>query len=440
MTANSIKFKDQTGTPYGVRRLSTDSGDLKESTPIVALSNKEGKNISVDNPLITTDYDTAHRNSSNSVFGDKIIGTRIPSIAAQFQYGLRSDDAVIDIVGSGTTSFSNAMLLLNTGIDSDGHIGIQGSDYLRYIPGHEAYAFFTCVFAPAVADSIQRIGLFDYDSGNGNGYFIGFQGTQFGVTRRRAGADSFIPVDISEVFPEESGEFDPTKGNTYKISYGYLGFAAIHFEVMLPHGSFTEVAIISYPNTSTETHIANTNIPLRAEMTNDGNITDLEMRIGSVSAGIVDGGGADPVARIFTFELPTQTLPVATTTQLIHFRNKDEFFGISNKISTQLILISAATDGNKPVKWGIKKNSDTITPGTWADVDIDSVMDFSVDTVVDLNTGGNLMFWNMARTDSFFEDVEKFLIKLRPNEVATIFATSATSSDIDLSIRWKELF
>ena len=210
--------------------------------------------------------------------------------------------------------------------------------------------------------------------------------------------------------------------------------------MLLPHGGFIEFASIDYPNSSTETHIANTNIPLRAEMTNDGNTTDLEMRIGRVSAGIVDGGGADPMARVFTFELPSQTLPVATTTQLIHFRSKAEFFGITNKITTQLTLISAATDGNKPVKWGIKKNPDIITPGTWTDVDIDSVMEFSVDTVVDLDTGGNLMFWNMAKIDSFFEDVEKFLIKLRPNELATIFATSATASDIDLSIRWKELF
>jgi hypothetical protein len=406
----------------------------------IALKSDDNIPISEDNPLPVQDIDGSHRNSANSIFGDKIIGTRIPTISAQFQYGLRSDDAVVDIVGSGTTSFFDAMLLLNTGTDADGHIGLQGADYVRYIPGHEAYAFFTSVFAPAVADSIQRIGLFDFDGGNGNGFFIGYEGTQFGVTRRRAGVDTFQPVVIDDVFPEEFATFDPTKGNVYKISYGYLGFATIHFEILQPHGGFVELAAIEYPNTSNETHIANTNIPLRAEMTNTGNTTDLEMRVGSVTAGIVDGGGADPIARIFTFAIPSVSLGVGATTQLVHFRNKDTFFGITNKITTQLILMSAATDGNKPVNWGIKKNSDITTPGTWNDVDPDSVMEYSGDTIVDLNTGTDLILWNMARADSFFEDIEKFLVKLRPNEWATIFAVSQTSSDIELSIRWKELF
>ncbi len=406
----------------------------------IALKSDDNIPISPVNPFPIQDIDNANRGSSNSIFGDKLVGTRIPSIAAQFQYGLRSDDAVVDIVGSGTTAFANAMLVLNTGTDANGHIGIQGADYLRYIPGHEAYSYFTCVFAPPIADSVQRIGLFDFDGGNGDGFFIGYNGTQFGVTRRRAGSDEFIPVDISSVFPADSGVFDPTKGNVYKISYGYLGFATIHFEILLPHGGFVELASIDYPNTSTETHIANTNIPLRAEMTNTGNTTDLEMNIGSVTAGIVDGGGADPIARIFTFAIPSVTLGVATTTQLISFRNKATFFGITNKITSQLILVSSATDGNKPVRWGIRKNSTITTPGTWNDADPDSVMEFSFDTVVDLLTGTDILLWNMARADTFFEDVEKYLVKLRPNEWATFFAISQTSSDIDMSIRWKDLF
>lgn len=410
----------------------------------VSLADENGDHISSDNPLATSDFDGSHRGSVNSIFGDKLVGTRIPSTAAQFQYGLRADDVVEDIVGSGVSSFANAMLVLNTGTDANGHIGIQSSDYLRYIPGHEAYAFFTCVFATPVVDSVQRIGLFDYDSGNGDGFFIGFSDTQFGVTRRRAGVDTFTSVDPTDVFPDpdEHGTFDPTKGNVYKISYGYLGFATIHFEVLLPHGGFVEFASVDYPNTSTETHIANTNIPLRAEMTNTGNTTDLEMNIGSVTAGIVDGGGADPIARVFTFGIPTTTLAAGVTNQLITFRNKSTYFGITNKISGQLLLLSSASDGNKPVRWGIRKNPTEVTPGaaTWSDVDTDSVFEYSTDFIGNLATGGDSILWNMSRADSFFEDVEKYLVKLRPNQWATIHATCATASDIDLSIRWKELF
>ena len=49
------------------------------------------------------------------------------------------------------------------------------------------------------------------------------------------------------------------------------------------------------------------------------------------------------------------------------------------------------------------------------------------------SSGFNLLY-------SEFEDIEKFLVKLRPNEWATIFAVSQTASDVELSIRWQELF
>lgn len=384
------------------------------------------------------DVDSAHRTAANSIFGERLIGTRVPTIAGQFQYGLRADDAVVDIVNTGTTTITNSMLNLNTGIDAAGHVGIQGADYLRYIPGHEAYAFFTCVFAAPAAGLTQRIGLFDFDGGNGNGFFVGYEGLSFGFTRRRAGVDNFVVVDIADVFPAESGEFDPTKGNVYKISYGYLGFAPIHFEILKPGGGWIEFGSIDYPNTSTETHIANTNIPLRAEMTNSGSVVDSQMKIGSVSAGIVDGGGADPIGRIFTQAVATTT--ISGLTQLIHFRSKGTFFGISNKITSQLILISAATDGNKPVAWGIKKNATITTPGTWADANADSVIEFSTDAIVTLASGEDTLLWNMARAASFFEDVEKFMVKLRPGEWATFFVQSPSTNDVDLSIRWKDLF
>ncbi len=405
----------------------------------IKVYNKDNEAISTDKPFPVSDIDGAHRGSANSIFGDKIVGTRIPSIAAQFQYGLRSDDATVDIVGSGVTSFSNAMLFLNTGTDSDGHIGIQGTDYLRYIPGHEAYTFFTVVFTESVADSSQRVGLFDYDSGNGNGFFVGYEGTQFGVTRRRAGVDSFTAVDVTKVYPDGVPDFDPTKGNIYKISYGYLGFATIHFEIMAPHGNFVILAIIDYPNTSTETHIANTNIPLRAEATNLGNTSDIEIGIGSVTAGIVDGGGADPMARWFSQRSP-ETSVTSGITQIVAFRNKSTFFGITNKITSQLIRISGSTEGTKPVAFFMQKNPTETLAGIWNDINADSVIEYSSDAIFNPATGSELLDFDLSKNDGMFERVDEENIKLRPNEVAVLFVETTGASDVRFSIRYKDLF
>lgn len=387
-----------------------------------------------------SDLDSAKRGSANSIFGDKIVGTRSPSIAAQFQYGIGTDAAVEDTVGTGSVSFSNAMLYVSTGTDSNGHAGIQSKEYLRYKPGHEAYALFTAVFTTPVADTYQRTGLFDYDSGNGNGFFLGYEDEVFGITRRRGGVDTFEAVDVSTVFPANFDTFDPTKGNIYKISFGYLGFATIHFEVLTPEGNFVTLAKIQYPNSSTETHIANTNLPLRVEVGNTGNTTDIKIGVGSIAAGIVNGGGADVSARVFTQSLGTTTITGGVTTQLAHFRSKTTYNGISNKVKSQLILLSAATEGNKPVEWGIKRNATITTPGTWSDVDTDSTIESSTDAVVNLSTGKDILSWNMDKAGTFFEDVEQYQIVLRPGEWATIYVLSSSGSDVTLSIRYKDLF
>lgn len=46
----------------------------------------------------------------------------------------------------------------------------------------------------------------------------------------------------------------------------------------------------------------------------------------------------------------------------------------------------------------------------------------------------------MAKVDTFFEDVESQNVYLYPGETATITASSAGAADVNLSLRWKELF
>jgi hypothetical protein len=175
-------------------------------------------------------------------------------------------------------------------------------------------------------------------------------------------------------------------------------------------------------------------------MTNDGNTTDMVGYAGSVAAGIVDGGGADPQARWFSFR--GGVIAVTTgTTQLFTFRNKATFFSIKNKITSRLALISAATEGNKTVSWIIEKNGTITTPGTWTDINTtDSVMEYSTDAVVTFGTGVALLGWEMGRTDSFFEKVEDLVVKLRPEEYAAIYVIAGGAGDVNLSMRWKELF
>jgi len=408
-----------------------DNGDYYESIlDFIALTEPFFVSQSVSSG---TDY--ANRTSMNSVFGEKYVGHRKVNVASQFQYGFPQDDANSSIVGSGNIGISESMLYVQTGTDTNGYASISNKKALRYIPGHEAYMYFTAAFTDGVANSYQRGGIFD----DSNGFFVGFEGSQFCVSRRRSGVDYNHQIDVTKVFSD--GSFDPTKGNIYKISFGYLGFANISFEVLSPKGNWVVMYSIEYAGKNIETHITNTNLQPRMEIGNTGNNTDLTLKTGSFSAGVVDGGSAsDPLARMFAKSLPSLTIS-AGDFHIITFRNKDIFNGIKNYIESSLRLLSLSTDLSKNSIVSFRKNVTITNSPTWVDVDTaNSIHDYAQD--VTFSGGTEVFSIALAKVSTFFEDMYDQRIELLPNETMTIsiYTPLGTSGTIDLSLRWAELF
>lgn len=400
------------------------------------IGNNESK-ITNSNPLYTRDIDGNNRNSLNTVFGEKITGIRVPSFSAQFQYGLASEQASTDLQNGGTAIISNSLLIVSTGTNSAGEARIQTTEYLRYLPGHEAYLVFTGVYTQGVENSWQRAGIFDDD----NGFFIGYEGTDFKVTRRRDGTDYSTTINLS-TFNYDGGILDPTKGNIYRISFGYLGFATINFEVMTPKGEWILLHQILYPNTSTVTHILQTNLPARAHVSNTGNTSDIVFKSGSYEMGVIDGGGKDASARYFSSSLDNISIS-AGNYNIVTFRNKSTFNSIENRIKAKLLLASAATDINLISTWKVIRNATFTNTPTWTDVNTtDSTFEYSTDATINATTGEIMLPWTMAKVDSFFEQVENLNVTLKPGETASVLITTAlgASGTVDIAFRWKELF
>jgi hypothetical protein len=328
------------------------------------------------------------------------------------------------------------MLHIHTGIDSNGSAAIESINYLRYLPGHESQGLFTPVFS-SNTNIRQRGGIFDSE----NGFFLEWDGQTLDTCRRRASVDFCEPINLTGVF--DGVDLDPTKGNVYSISYGYLGFAPISFSVMTPEGAWVLLNKIEYPNDNTLTHILQTFLPLRAESTNIGNTNDTILAIGSIWGGIVDGNivagsNKDPTARFFTQESPIVS---ASDGVLFAFRSKDIYGGIDNRVSSLLKLVSCSTEGNKPVRFKLLKDPSFLS-ATWNNVSVDSVLEYSTDLVLNVSAedGESFLFWDMAKSDSFFENVEEQNLLLPPNGLAVFFFESQVSNEVQCSIRWAELF
>lgn len=387
------------------------------------------------NPLPTYDIDLAGRTAATSIFGDRIVADRIPDVAAQFQYGFPASSAVPEIENGGYITIIESMLVLGTDINVAGRAKISNKKALRYVPGYEAFVFFTAVFSPAKADSVQRTGLFDDE----NGFFIGYEGVDFAVTRRRDGVDVNYVIDVSKVF--EDGTFNPEFGNVYKISFGYLGFAAITFEVMRPDGGWKMFYKIEYPNSSTDTHITNTNLPPALEVFNSGNDTDIFVKAGSFSGGTTYGGGVDPASRKFSFS--NNNIDIIPVYHLVFvFRSKETFFGIKNYIEALLVLLSIAADLSKDSVWEFRKDMTITNTPTWQDTDVDSIIEYSADATVTTDSGSLEFSLSLGKTQTLFEDVEKYVINLLPGETMAIIIKTpgGTNGTFNFSLRWKELF
>lgn len=382
--------------------------------------------------------DVTGRQSLNTVFGDLITGIRKSSIGAQFQYGIKEGDSDPVVVGSGSISIVDSLLIMSTGTDADGHARIESVETIRYVPAQETYCYFTLVFSTPQLNSSQFGGLFDDE----NGFFVGYDTDGvFKFIRRRNSVNFKQVIDLTAFLERYGYVFDPTKGNIYRISYGYLGFAPISLEVVRPEGGFALLSKINYPNTETVTHTLQTFLPVRGQVTNSGNTSDIVLKSGSLAAGITDGRGNDIAGRRFNYS-NSAVFTISGNTTIIAFRNKATFNGIQNRVAARLLQVSGANELNKNVRWKIYKNPTFSNTPTWSDVDTNnSVLEYSTDAVVNTGVSNDLfMAWNVQRLGDFLEYVEGLKLDLRPNGEAAFVLETTGSGEADISIRWNELF
>ncbi len=388
-------------------------------------------------PVADTDYN--ERVSLNTTFGEKVIAVRKSDIASQFQYGFPASGAVQETANGGSISIVESMLVVSTGTNTAGSASIANKKALRYVPGQEAYINFTAVFSAPKTGSYQRAGIFN----DVNGFFIGYEDKTFKVTRRRDSEDSTVDIDLTSIFDPDVDDFDPTKNNVYRISFGYLGAATISYEVLSPSGHWEVLHKIRYPNTATETHILNTNLQPKLSVANTGNNTDIQAKTGSFAAGVIDGGGNDASSRRFTYAASNQTITAGTLT-VITFRSKASFNSLVNYITSRLMLLSFNADMSKSSLWEFEKNGTIVGTPTWTDVDTaDSVIEYSTNAVVTKGTGSLEFSVPLGKVDRvLLDNLENQLIELLPEEYMTIYITTplGTTGTYDLSFRWKELF
>lgn len=211
--------------------------------------------------------------TNSDILGVGVTGRRNNEIEISFFDSFDSNLITNTTAAGGSATISGGHARYRTGTNINGAARGQSVYNCEYRPAHEEYAFFTAAFTTGVANSFQRIGIYDAN----NGAFIGYEGTSFGVTLRSGSVDTTIaranwngdPLDgsVGSIFTRAGTPeaINLTYSNLYRIRFAWLGSASFIFEVFSPDAKWITFHTIRIPNSQLAPSIQTPNLPMQIE-------------------------------------------------------------------------------------------------------------------------------------------------------------------------------
>jgi len=416
-------------------RLSKEDGEwVNEAELLEEIANNTSGGISYK--------DKTGRVSENSIFGDKIVAQRQSALAMSFCYNLDTRQYVTELNTTGSVSRNDSKLLVSTGTDSAGKAVFETVKSLIYKAAHDAYCNFTFILTPGVANSRQKIGIFN----SSDGFSIGFEGEDFAIFRDRNSSNAEtvtqqnFNVDKLDGTGSSGFVLDKTKLNLCKINFGYQGGAPIIFQILNEDLEWMPFHIIKFNNKNTTTNISLPYLKFRAEVENFGNTTDISIQSGSIEFGIVNGGVSSANTRKFSF-FNTQSYTAGSLQTIAIFHSKQNYSGIINRLEAHLNFLTAANEGNKPLTILMYRLAVAPTGGTWNDVDTNnSFAEYSFDTTPDYTGAELLLPISLGKSGGTGKiDVSQDDFIAYPNDYIAFAFNTTGSGDLDFGFRYSEL-
>jgi len=232
--------------------------------------------------------------TNSDILGVSVAGRRNNEIELSFFDSFDTNLITNTTAAGGSATISGGHARYRTGTNVNGAARGESVYKCNYRPAHEEYAFFTAAFTTGVANSFQRIGIYDAD----NGAFIGYEGTSFGVTLRSGAVDTTIaraswngdPLDgsVGSIFTRAGTPeaINLTYSNLYRIRFAWLGSASFIFEVFSPDAKWVTFHTIRIPNSQLAPSIQTPNLPMKIECVKSADgVTDLSIYTACWAAG-----------------------------------------------------------------------------------------------------------------------------------------------------------
>ena len=236
---------------------------------------------------------------SLDVFATNITGSRYNQIEINFEFAPGATLITNTTSGGASITQANGHSLYSTGTATSAEAKSVSVDTIKYRPAHEIYGYFTASFTnPTSANSYQRIGIYDTN----NGFFVGFNGLNFGITKRTAASDTFVNRSAfnTDLLDGSAGSKFTRNGtpeainlaysNVFRIRFGWLGSASILFDVFSPDGIWVTFHAIKQPNSALNPSVTNPDLPMTIDVyKGSADATNLVMTTACWAGGTTSG-------------------------------------------------------------------------------------------------------------------------------------------------------
>jgi hypothetical protein len=265
--------------------------------------------------------------------------SRTPVLQLNFSYGVNPSTNVT----TGTvTSSSGKAVVSTTGTNSTS--SLSSYRIIQLAAGNTVSVYVSCAFAPGVA------GLFQY-AGCGtaaNGLFVGYNGVNFGVCVRSAGAAdvwTYAPafsVDPINGTGRSGATITPQNGNSFMIQYDAFGFGSVVFSWMQARSSLVFHTVTF--GAAGAIGLSNAQFPLLCTVANTTNAAAAAINVASMAA----------FTDVLVTPLPTLQRSVdvtgfasSTVAPLLVMQNKSTFNTVLNtaSVKVQSISVNSAFQG-----------------------------------------------------------------------------------------------
>lgn len=232
---------------------------------------------------------------------------------------------------------------------------------------------------------------------------------------------------------------DQQKLNVYQVRMEYLGAGAIDFFIEEPtSGDFTLVHRLEIANSRTTPSLSNPNLRIGFVSENSTNHTSIQLK--SASAGLFMEGNAKPTEK--TRSVDGVQLSVGTTaTNIFTIKNRVQFNNTENRTDTEILSITAFTDGNKGAILEVWENA---TPSGNLDFEYIDEQSSTTEAAYDNVTvsGGDLIYSASVGGSSLSEGLTPLDIVISPRTIVTVSmrVPSGAAADMNATLSLREGF